>query len=197
MTLKTDLIKEISSEKMVHFGRFPFEADGTVKPIEWRVLNHDPVKVLLISEYGIDARPYHDEYKESGWNSYTLRKWLNGEFLETSFDDEERALVLTRHNENNVGSATDDKAFLLSVDEVQRYFKENSDRQCRPSPYALKQGAFESGGYGWWWLRPISSNSLWCADGVCSSGCIDDDYFADADVNDILVRPALLLSLEC
>lgn len=197
MTLKTDLIKEIASDRRVHFGRFPFEADGTVKSIEWRILNHDPVKVLLISEYGIDARPFHDEYTKSGWNSCTLRKWLNGEFMETSFDDEERALVLTRHNENNIGPATDDKAFLLSVDEAQRYFKENSDRRCRPSPYALKQGAFESGGYGWWWLRSISSNSLWCAAGVLSKGCIDDDYFADADVNDILVRPALLLSLEC
>ena len=199
MTLKTDLMKQVASGGKVYFGRFPFDEDGTIKPIEWRVLNNDHGRVLLISEYGLDARPYHDEYPSTAcWSSCTLREWLNGEFLEISFDDEERALILTSRNENNAGPATDDRVFLLSSDVMKRYFAGNDDRRCRPSPYALKQGAYESGGYGWWWLRSRSGLGPWLAVIVGDKG--DGgvvSYDDDAGNADYLVRPALLLNLEC
>ena len=59
------------------------------------------------------------------------------------------------------GNSTNDKIFLLSVNEVNKYFSSKSKRQCKVSEYAVKNKA-----YKWsdencsWWLRSTGFNAL-------------------------------------
>ena len=46
------------------------------------------------------------------------------------------------------GSATQDRGFLLSIEEVEKYFKTDEDRKCKPTQYAVKQGV---NGENCWW----------------------------------------------
>ena len=97
--------------------------------IEWRVIDADDEngKVLLLSEYGLDAKPYNDEFSfVIKWEDCTLRKWLNGDFHDAAFSQNEQAHIAETQNENadnpnqgiEGGNDTTDKVFVLSFDEV-------------------------------------------------------------------------------
>ena len=52
---------------------------------EWRVLDIQNNTALIITEYIIDQRSYHDAYNDITWADCALRKYLNGEFYELTF----------------------------------------------------------------------------------------------------------------
>ena len=184
----------------VKFGSYPQE-DQAPAPIEWLVLEAKGNEALLISRYGLDCRKYHGSYTDITWEQCDLRRWLNNEFLKAAFSEEEQKRILVSHlkNENNTqyntsgGNPTDDRIFCLSLAEAERYFKDNGDRQCRPTGYARNQGA--SVDYGnsccYWWLRSPGCNQCYASnfstDGVLSPGGLNVDYVSHA------VRPALRL----
>ena len=62
-----------------------------MEPIEWIVLANDSNRAMLISRYGLDMRTYNTNWTNVTWQTCTLRKWLNGDFLNTAFSDEEQA----------------------------------------------------------------------------------------------------------
>ena len=109
------------------FGLFP-------KPIEWIVLDKNDKSALLISKYIIDCKAFDyvnietidnfsDEKKENfkniDWNKSSLRKWLNNDFLNSSFDMFEKEKILETHLQD---VDTDDKIFCLSEEEYKKYF---------------------------------------------------------------------------
>ena len=53
------------------------------------------------------------------------------------------------------GNNTEDKVFLLSLDEVEKYFHSDSSRQAAAIPYAKKGNVLyvDENGYSLWWLR--------------------------------------------
>lgn len=148
---------------IITFGSYPYEADGTVKHIEWQVLAVEDGKALIISLYGLDARPYNEKEEDITWESCSLRAWLNGEFYSTAFNAFEQkriAETLVVNKDNPIyntpgGNDTRDKIFLLSLEETLHYFglTKNSgedDRNvycygnqvcCRPTDYAVSRGA--------------------------------------------------------
>lgn len=155
--------------------------------IEWRVLDKDGDNLLVISEYGIDAKPYNVEYEDVTWETCSLRKWLNDDFLMGAFSTDERKRIRLSHIEaernpeydTDPGNDTLDYVFLLSINEAERYFASYKDRMCRPTEGALDNGAFayvKSVGdmfyqvmfwdyarpeaYGFWWLRSPGDDSL-------------------------------------
>ncbi|MBQ7529976.1 serine/threonine protein kinase, partial [bacterium] len=76
------------------FGRYPQGPNGEVRPITWRVLRRDSDGLLVIAEMGLDAKPYNEE--EVGvitWSDCTLRRWLNSEFYEKAFNQQEQFLI--------------------------------------------------------------------------------------------------------
>lgn len=115
------------------------------EPIEWIVLDKDTKnkKMLLISKYIIDSKiPYNEEvYIKGGfhndapknvtWEISDIRKWLNETFYEETFTDEEKSkiketLLINDDNDEYAtlgGKDTNDKIFLLSVNEVRKYFE--------------------------------------------------------------------------
>ncbi len=111
---------------------YPYEEyDNGPEPIEWEILSQEDGRMLLISRYIIECQPYNDEYTEVTWAGSSLRQWLNDEFFYTAFSDEERARIqtVTLTNPANPytgvdgGIDTEDKVFLLSMDEVLEYFE--------------------------------------------------------------------------
>ena len=144
-----------------------YEQDGNLsngaEPIEWQVLgkNSDNSYVLM-SQYAIDAMEYNVENVEVTWETCTLRQWLNGEFYQTAFTDDERGLIqlTTLENADNPvygyytegGNDTQDYVYLLSLDDVEKYywtklegfvsnFGKCEDLICVATQYALDNGA--------------------------------------------------------
>lgn len=67
------------------------------EPIEWNVLESSggyagsSIQVLLITKYCIDVRPYGDGAVT--WETSSLRQWLNNDFLNTAFTEDERLYI--------------------------------------------------------------------------------------------------------
>ena len=90
--------------------------------------------------------------------------------------------------------------FALSIDEANKYFKDNRARRAPVTPYAEAKGSYINSNYksrgcgtGWWWLRSPGINSF-KATFVNSDG---DVYERGIYVNypSVSVRPALWLHL--
>jgi len=186
------------------FGKYPQTAEAAHKEdIEWLVLDKKDNRVLLLSKYGLDCQPYHAWLEDTTWETCDLRAWLNSEFMDISFSQEEKSMispVTVSPDENPLwesdpGKATKDQVFLLSVYEAENYLKSDEERQCKPTAYAEEAGAIaiDPDDTCYWWLR--------------TPGGSQDDaarvyYDGDIDImgswvndNDLAVRPALWIDL--
>ncbi len=179
------------------------------EPIEWLVLAREGNKALLISRYALDSRPYNSRYADITWETCTLREWLNGEFYDGAFSTYEKTRILTAKitadknplHLTDPGGDTQDKLFLLSITEAQKYFKTDAARACAPTEYAILTGVWISDSNMtdnrpacWWWLRTPGGSANGAA-GVCSNGNVNTDGFNVRDVA-LAVRPALWIYLE-
>ena len=147
---------------IIKFGKYPQDNDSFRTPIEWLVLDVKGNEALLISRYALDCKQYHHEKKNITWEDCDLRKWLNSDFINSAFSNEEseRILVSELRNDDNPkcgtlgGNDTKDRIFCLSIAEAILYCSSDKDRQCRPTAYAREQGAFVYNDYCCnWWLR--------------------------------------------
>ncbi|QOR35189.1 hypothetical protein IMX26_17300 [Clostridium sp. 'deep sea'] len=141
----------------------------------WRVLDIKNNVALIITEYIIDQRSYHNVYEGITWADCSLRKYLNNEFYNKfNATDKSRIIPVMNKNPDNQwyksqgGVDTQDNIFLLNIEEVvchyfgdsssklynpgknQRYWfqrkdKNNSKRIAKLEP--------NKGGIWWWWLR--------------------------------------------
>ena len=203
---------------IVTFGRYEQDSDATNGPeeIEWIVLDFDEKeqKALLLSKYGLDAKPYNTEYMDITWEQCSLRAWLNGVFLHTAFTSEEQSAILTTAVDNSSsqgysqwqtdeGKNTQDQIFLLSYAEANRYLDVTDDINIKarvaPTAYAVARGAycseidqtFDGKPAGRWWLRS-SGYRRNIAPVVFAGGSLSN-YNVDRVQN--VVRPAFWINL--
>ncbi len=202
----------------VTFGTYPqTKAGNDATPIEWLVLARDGNKALLISRYALDAQPYNKDYTSVTWETCTLRTWLNGTFYNKAFSSAEQAAILTTNVDNSKnqcysgwstsgGNNTQDKVFLLSYAEANKYFSvtynnsSNTKSRVAPTAYAIAQGAGKNSSYktadgidaGWWRLRSPGRYQNYAA-GVDIDGSLYDLYVGKGSGS---VRPALWVNLE-
>lgn len=134
---------------------------------EWRVLDVQDGKALLLTEHVIARRPYNEThtYNDNGWiregdgitwEDSAIRMWLNSVFLARLY--RERIVATTIINHDNPwghsgrgGNDTLDYVFLLSFDEVQRYFPYDETQQV--FPLFTDRIAYADGESVSWWLR--------------------------------------------
>ena len=151
------------------------------EPIEWTVLEVKDGKALVISKYGLFTVGYGESRQDTTWESSKLRAWLNDGFLRWDFSDEERNAILVTAVKNGPdqgysgwdtggGNDTEDKVFLLSYAEANRYFgvtpedRGNVKARVRPTGRAVnasKTGdALSEDGMpaASWWLRSPGHN---------------------------------------
>jgi len=171
--------------------------------IEWRVLDIVDGKALIISDENLESRYYHYSGGAITWADSDIRAYLNGEFYK-SFDVEDRARIarVTNSNPNNPwfgtwgGKDTQDYIFLLSIDEVVKYFGD-SGKLGKPRSNELEffdqYNKNRSTGTLDWWLRSPGSNSSRAAD-VLEDGSVyvDGRHLNIGGYGG--VRPALWLS---
>ena len=92
--------------------------------------------------------------------------------------------------ETDQGNETNDKVFLLSINEISEYLRTNEKRLCKATPYAKKQGVYvDQMGNVSWWVRTIGNNKN-TACFVFSSGAIICSGVRN-DINNNAVRPAM------
>jgi len=104
--------------------------------IQWRILDVQDGRALLLSEYILEHRRYNDiAWHDITWETSTIRQWLNNEFY-NRFTPAKRVQivetnVITNDNpwfDTPGGNNTIDKIFLLSIDEIAKYFGVNQER---------------------------------------------------------------------
>lgn len=188
--------KKVSVGEVITFGTY--EQDNNLgngsEPIEWLVLAVENGRALLISKYALDAQPYHGEMSSVTWENCSLRTWLNTDFYKTAFSSSEQKQIalVTLQNPNNWdygttgGNSTRDSVFLLSMDEVYKYFAENSGIQCELTDYA-----YDISDNAGWWLRSPGANSKKAAR-VDRWGYVDTNGYS-VIVSKLWIRPAFWL----
>lgn len=173
---------EAKAGDIITFGEYEQDnsnENGT-DPLEWIVLDVDGDRALIVTRYCIENMKFHDSWPERNliyWEMSSIRKWLNDFFMEEAFSGRERALVLKTtvstgtsirfDNSDHVtgGPDTEDYAFLLSEDEVEKYLTTELSRVSRATDYAarngLKVGIFkEMIGSRWYTRTPASSQYM-------------------------------------
>ncbi|MBR2789058.1 MAG: twin-arginine translocation signal domain-containing protein [Eggerthellaceae bacterium] len=151
------------------------------EPILWRVLGVGDGNALVISECGIDCQKFnYSVFNGNDWETSNLKAWLNGEFFFGAFTPDEQART--------------QETTCLSVDEAERYFKDDNDRVCKPTAHVVQQGAYAGVGGCCWWLRSPGKRSNF-ATCVYSNGYVNPhgEYVSSSRY---AVRPALWLGLE-
>jgi hypothetical protein len=195
----------------------------------WRVLDVQDGKALLISKNVLEKKVYHSEHCDVMWENCTLRQYLNNNFYD-QFDTGDKARIAEVKLANNAnpwsgtggGNDTVDNLFLLSIEEVVRYFgdsgqlenpdkgwrfvdgrvvhKDECDSNCIVlgfinDRYNTKRVAVDvCGNPSYWWLRSTIEGGSTVI--VCDDGRIDplcaEHCVEDEDGG---VRPALWLML--
>ena len=194
---------------IITFGHYEQDNDlaNGLEPIEWRVLLIEGDEAQIISLYALDAQPYNEKPAVARWTECTLRTWLNEEFYNTAFSDDEKSVIITKEIENWKEDPTTDPVYLLSCDEAKQLFSSNQDRQTIPTADCLAQGAYQSTKYGpkggpgnaQWWLRTHSWESKYRAAYVAGSGGVMTcGGNSDGRVENTrwAIRPAVYVSLE-
>jgi hypothetical protein len=151
---------------------------------KWRVLEVLRDKALIITEDVIEVnRAYHSTKTKVTWESCDLRRYLNRNFLQ-KFSEAEERMILNPNNPThgtNGGSDTNDRIFLLSIQEARSYFSSNSDRKA--------------GNSRWWWLRSPGTLSGHAAVVGVGGGLISRGGYVDGVDPFGGLRPALWLNL--
>ena len=122
----------------------------------WRVLSKENGKVLIIMDDVFATYEFSDD-SNILWEDNPIRAYLNGDFYNT-FSAVEQAKILETDNSNpdfydidDGQNETKDKIFLLSHNEIFKYFKDNGDRIVR---YCLDfDNDIWDGNGSFWWMR--------------------------------------------
>ena len=167
-----------------------YEQNGKEK-IEWIPIDKKDGKYLLVSKYSLDAKSLHKADKGFpyiSWAECDLRKWLNTEFYDTVFTDEEKLLIQDSYDAE---LGTTDKVFLLSLEEAK--FLIGFDEYGAGTPYALASGldtaTATSDGYSLWLTRSCDEGKNWASSGGGTTG-------SAAPIQIHGLRPAIWIDAE-
>lgn len=135
------------------FGRYEQDDDlsNGQEPLEWIILDRTGDKVLLITkdiiDFGYNCKAgINGETQPYRWSNCTLRQWLNDEYIYTTFTEYEQAAIMSTtvkaekspFNNYAIGQDTQDRVFIMSYSESNRYFLSDEDRSAEPSTAILR-----------------------------------------------------------
>jgi len=194
---------------------------------QWIVLQTNSSSALIISETTIGKAPYHDHMTDITWEHCNLRKYLNSEFYDQFTETEKSRIIKTKLTDRNnpwydtkSGNSTFDKVFLLSYDEVVRYFGDSGDLLSKKGWYWAEEDKITpsdenchlqygdcifdqynderkvqsvKGSDDWWWLRSPGGQGMHTTGSI---GYFGEIFLCGDDVYrvDGGVRPALWLN---
>ena len=197
--------------QVVEMGHYEQDnvTDNGAELILWLVIQKAENRALVVSLYGLDNRAYHEtDDNDVTWETCSLRTWLNGAFVNSTFTDAEKAVIVEAAITNPENPGTDvsggndtvDRIFLLSIGEVNQYMPNTHDtettayRAVWPTAYALAQGAFQdcNTGNAYAWLRAPGR----FADMAARINTVGEMDFVGSSANHdtCVVRPAMWVS---
>ena len=147
---------------IIQFGLY--EQDESLEgpePIDWRVLEISNGSALVLSEYALLRGTVDETCGPYTWKESSLRAWLNSTFYNDVFSGPEKSRIPLTHLDNwdasMAGSKsdfeTDDRVFLLSPDEFERYLM-GSSRSGKLTPSLQTEYSFIGVDNAVdWWLR--------------------------------------------
>ncbi len=200
-------IEEAKVGDYIEFGYY--EQDGNLENgpeiLRWRVLDETENLLLLISEKVLDQQMFFKRRTIVNWADSDIRNWLVFTFRNEVFrnDDILRINMVENVNVNKSDiktvyeANTWDSVFLLSEEEAERYFKDDEDRKCAPTPYAVSRGVAaheQTGGSCWWWLRTTAEMTM-----LSAVSCVDAQGYVGVSSQEpnfpcVGVRPAVWLT---
>ncbi len=180
----------------VTLGTYPTDADGTVRPILWRVLSCDGDSAYLLSEYILEASRIHSDRKTYlSWETSDLFTYLNGVFMDTAFTEEDQSLLVCRTEDGGLVT-------LISADEMRSEklgFVNDNARRCLSTEYAKTTGypkklyIYSKGHcYSPWWSRTRSDSNKNQQRRVMDEGKTGR---IDVQAGDLGTRPAVNIDL--
>ena len=201
--LKNEINWDLNNDVIINGSKYHKTENNYFKyePIRWRVLHYENSEAFLLADAILDSQPYHSENEEIDWKKSSIRAWLNNEFINKAFSNEENKAINTVEliNKDNSkygtqgGKNTSDKLFLLSLSEVDETeeskeygFWDKKTRKC-------KNDNFSEETYFWWLRSP--GNSSHDAAGVYYYGWVFG-YGYDVQEPAGGIRPALYLNLS-
>lgn len=138
----------------VVFGSFEQDNnfDNGPEAIEWMVLDVKEGQALLLSKYCLDSRSYGVEGTNCSYSASGLRKWLNGDFYESAFTEQEKKYLINQDIGASIPSSDGfgyeqvlDKVSLLSQEQAAYLLVDDSGaydwyissaRAAKATPYA-------------------------------------------------------------
>lgn len=173
-------------------------ADGEYRyfkyePIKWRVLKNSDDELLLAADSALDDKKFNDNSGDVTWENSSIRTWLNNNFINSAFSQQEQAIINTSNVVNSVtnskginsGSDTQDKVYLLGSSEItnneygfasdENY--QSHSRLFHGTSYAEAKGAYleDNGNITYYWLRTSARDHLTAGIGLYN-GSITYNY---------------------
>lgn len=178
----SDLIKRKEFE-ILKFGTY--EQDGNLsngkEAIEWIVIDETDSYYKLLSKYALDCKFYYNVYSSQGvpWEYSYMRGYLNNQFFQENFTHEEQNRIINTINTLNdndkrffheASDYTEDKVYLLSINEIYRYFPFEKDRICEATNYAILNGVYTNNENKCSWFTRSVADLEWQIFGISIYG---------------------------
>lgn len=140
--------KKAEQYQYVQLGNYPYEKDGTPRPVKWLVLDVSDGQALLFSEYIIEAHQviscgdYNVAYSShkfrriSDFAESDLCEFMNTEMLDTLLGDDPIRDALVETHFGKMYPLTDEQMLTTKYGfKADRYWS-HPERQCKATPYA-------------------------------------------------------------
>ena len=173
-------LKATPNENLYDQYKYGEEYFFKVEPILWRVASIDGGIYFLVCQSVLCARRFDDN--SLNYANSELRAWLNGEFFDTAFSDEQFFTVLSTELDNSAESLkkegikedylqwidsnpyycenTTDKVFIRSYKELSYSGGSNVTDYARATGYYGENTGYSGARYDSWTRSPYWSNTI-------------------------------------
>ena len=182
-----DHIKDADVHDVITLGKYEQDAnlENGSEDVEWIVLEKNDETALLISRFALDTVKFNETREGVTFEASTLCAFLNGDFYNNVFNDDEKAIF----------PESEGKVFLLSKEDAFKYLSVDETHVDRAlaTAFAKSKGARTRNDACFWWLED-AGNTENSAKYVYFDGTVQDNGFA-VDYSEVAVRPVIRVKL--
>lgn len=184
---QVEALASVQPGGQVAFGFYKndLQSDSDRFGLIWRVLAVEDGRALLITNSTVGSRPYDKAGQSAAWETSELRTWLNSDFIDSTFTSEQQALICPVELDNGEANPTEDRCFVLSVEETKQYFPQTTD-----DDHAANED--RSSGSNWW-LRTPTADGTGVQLAWMNGSLFTDGYLPTSQCG---VRPAMWVTLN-
>ena len=188
----------------LRLGSYCYDVSGQKRDIVWQVLDIIEDRALIVSREVLAFKRFNEDWGRMTWENCSLRKWLNEDFLQTAFTEEERHRIARgsiRNRKNDMfgtdaGPDTEDSVFLLSMEEAREYYTSDEDRQVMATPYAAAEAGFAGDAEAAPWRLRTPGYKGGCYNAYIRTNGMINTHGCFNDQDGFGIRPAMWVKLK-